>query len=148
MMTVFVDTSVLIASEDVAAGELYKATLAWLDVLWRTRSGRTGRSQAAQTAEIDPLSGLAARIASILARLSAMPPSETSGVTRSSTLMSGLLPKTASAITPRTWTGGKASNTNITTLPFRRGPALAVPGRGARSKVPGTTVALAGVLRA
>ena len=42
MMTVFVDISVLIASEDVAAGELYQATLAWLDVLWRTRSGRTG----------------------------------------------------------------------------------------------------------
>ena len=31
--------------------------------------------------------------------------------------MSGKLPKTASAITPRTCTGGKASKTNMTTLP-------------------------------
>ncbi|MBP7352757.1 PIN domain-containing protein [Comamonas sp. UBA7528] len=42
MSPVFVDTSVLIAAEDVAGGPLYAATLAWLDVLWRTRSGRTG----------------------------------------------------------------------------------------------------------
>lgn len=38
---VFVDTSVLIAGENVAAGALHQATLAWLDTLWRTRSGRT-----------------------------------------------------------------------------------------------------------
>ena len=42
MNTVFVDTSVLIAAEDVASRELYAATLAWLDVLWRDRTGRTG----------------------------------------------------------------------------------------------------------
>ena len=42
MSPVFVDTSVLIAAEDVAGGALYAGTLAWLDVLWRTRSGRTG----------------------------------------------------------------------------------------------------------
>ena len=42
MTTVFVDTSVLIAAEDVASRELYAATLAWLDVLWRDRTGRTG----------------------------------------------------------------------------------------------------------
>lgn len=42
MSPVFVDTSVLIAAEDVAGDALYAATLAWLDVLWRTRSGRTG----------------------------------------------------------------------------------------------------------
>ena len=42
MNPVFVDTSVLIAAEDVAGGALYEATLAWLDVLWRARSGRTG----------------------------------------------------------------------------------------------------------
>ena len=39
---VFVDTSVLIAAEDVASPTLYAATLAWLDVLWRDRTGRTG----------------------------------------------------------------------------------------------------------
>ncbi|MNV79979.1 tRNA(fMet)-specific endonuclease VapC [compost metagenome] len=38
----FVDTSVLIASENVSDGALYEATLGWLDWLWRTRSGRTG----------------------------------------------------------------------------------------------------------
>ena len=42
MGTVFVDTSVLIAAEDVAGGGLYRATLDWLDALWRTRTGRTG----------------------------------------------------------------------------------------------------------
>ena len=42
MNPVFVDTSVLIAAEDVGAGDLYAATLAWLDALWRTRAGRTG----------------------------------------------------------------------------------------------------------
>lgn len=42
MSTVFVDTSVLIASENVSDGALYEATLGWLDWLWRTRSGRTG----------------------------------------------------------------------------------------------------------
>jgi predicted nucleic acid-binding protein len=42
MGTVFVDTSVLIAAEDVAGGDLYRATLDWLDALWRTRTGRTG----------------------------------------------------------------------------------------------------------
>lgn len=42
MAPVFVDTSVLIAAENVAGGALYDATLAWLDVLWRTRTGRTG----------------------------------------------------------------------------------------------------------
>lgn len=48
MNTVFVDTSVLIASEDVAAGELYRATLDWLDLLWRTRTGRTGNQALAE----------------------------------------------------------------------------------------------------
>ena len=43
MMLAFVDTSVLIAAEDVAGGELYAATLGWLDYLWRTRSGRTSQ---------------------------------------------------------------------------------------------------------
>ncbi|WP_395025478.1 PIN domain-containing protein [Comamonas odontotermitis] len=42
MSTVFVDTSVLIASENVSDGALYEATLGWLDWLWRTRTGRTG----------------------------------------------------------------------------------------------------------
>lgn len=42
MGTVFVDTSVLIAGEDVAGGDLYRATLDWLDALWRMRTGRTG----------------------------------------------------------------------------------------------------------
>ena len=41
MTTVFVDTSVLIAAENAAGGELYAATLAWLDLLWRSRAGRT-----------------------------------------------------------------------------------------------------------
>ena len=41
MTTVFVDTSVLIAAENAAGGELYAATLAWLDLLWRSRTGRT-----------------------------------------------------------------------------------------------------------
>ncbi|WP_370681109.1 PIN domain-containing protein [Comamonas sp. GB3 AK4-5] len=42
MNPVFVDTSVLIAAEDVAGGDLHTATLAWLDRLWRSRRGRTG----------------------------------------------------------------------------------------------------------
>ena len=42
MNPVFVDTTALIAAEDVAGGALYAATLAWLDVLWRLRAGRTG----------------------------------------------------------------------------------------------------------
>ena len=42
MTTVFVDTSVLVAAENVAGGDLYAATLNWLDWLWRHRSGRTG----------------------------------------------------------------------------------------------------------
>ena len=42
MNPVFVDTSVLIAAEDVGDAELYAATLNWLDLLWKTRSGRTG----------------------------------------------------------------------------------------------------------
>ena len=42
MSPVFVDTSVLIAAEDVGQAALYEAVLAWLDVLWHTRSGRTG----------------------------------------------------------------------------------------------------------
>lgn len=42
MNPVFVDTSVLIAAEDVAGSALYTATLAWLDLLWRSRTGRTG----------------------------------------------------------------------------------------------------------
>ena len=42
MTTVFVDTSVLVVAENVAGGELYAATLSWLDWLWRHRSGRTG----------------------------------------------------------------------------------------------------------
>ena len=42
MTTVFVDTSALVAAENVAGGDLYAATLNWLDWLWRHRSGRTG----------------------------------------------------------------------------------------------------------
>ena len=42
MTTVFVDTSVLIAAENIAGDALYAATLNWLDWLWRHRSGRTG----------------------------------------------------------------------------------------------------------
>jgi predicted nucleic acid-binding protein len=42
MNTVFVDTSVLIAAEDTGQGALHAAVLQWLDLLWRTRSGRTG----------------------------------------------------------------------------------------------------------
>ena len=42
MTPVFVDTSVLMAAEDVGGGDLHAATLAWLDVLWRSRTGRTG----------------------------------------------------------------------------------------------------------
>ena len=38
--TVFVDTSVLIAAEDVAGAALYTATLAWLDMLRHSRTGR------------------------------------------------------------------------------------------------------------
>ena len=41
MNPVFVDTSVLIAAEDVGNAALYESVLAWLDVLWRTRTGRT-----------------------------------------------------------------------------------------------------------
>lgn len=41
MNPVFVDTSVLIAAENVGGGALYAATLDWLDLLWRRRSGRT-----------------------------------------------------------------------------------------------------------
>ena len=41
MTPVFVDTSVLIAAENTTAGALHTASLAWLDLLWRTRSGRT-----------------------------------------------------------------------------------------------------------
>ena len=41
MTTVFVDTSVLIAAENIAGDALYAATLNWLDWLWRHRSGRT-----------------------------------------------------------------------------------------------------------
>lgn len=41
MSLVFVDTSVLIACENTAAGSLHRASLAWLDGLWRSRSGRT-----------------------------------------------------------------------------------------------------------
>ena len=41
MNPVFVDTSVLIAAEDTAGGALYQACLDWLDLLWRTRTGRT-----------------------------------------------------------------------------------------------------------
>ena len=42
MKPVFVDTSVLIAAEDISGGALYRACLAWLDALWHARSGRTG----------------------------------------------------------------------------------------------------------
>lgn len=41
MNPVFVDTSVLIAAEDVGQPARYAAVLAWLDVLWRSRAGRT-----------------------------------------------------------------------------------------------------------
>src|SRR5258708_31272044 len=43
MNTVFVDTSVLVAAEDTGQGALHAAVLQWLDLLWRTRSGRTDR---------------------------------------------------------------------------------------------------------
>ena len=76
-----------------------------------------GWSHAAHTAPIAPASGYFASSASICARESAMPPSCTSGVTRSSTSMSGVLAKIASATTPLACTGGNASNTNITTPP-------------------------------
>ena len=42
MNPVFVDTSVLVAAENVAGSVLYRACLDWLDALWRTRTGRTG----------------------------------------------------------------------------------------------------------
>lgn len=41
MSLVFVDTSVLIAAENLGAGALHAASLAWLDALWRARQGRT-----------------------------------------------------------------------------------------------------------
>ncbi|PWB17609.1 PIN domain-containing protein [Comamonas sp. JNW] len=42
MSTVFVDTSVLVAAENVSDAALYQATLDWLDHLWSSRTGRTG----------------------------------------------------------------------------------------------------------
>ena len=42
MSTVFVDTSVLVAAENVSDAALYQATLDWLDLLWSSRTGRTG----------------------------------------------------------------------------------------------------------
>ncbi|WP_027014000.1 PIN domain-containing protein [Comamonas composti] len=42
MNPVFVDTSVLVAAENVAGGDLYQTCLSWLDCLWRERLGRTG----------------------------------------------------------------------------------------------------------
>ena len=42
MNAVFVDTSVLVAAEDVGQPALYDAVLAWLDLLWHRRAGRTG----------------------------------------------------------------------------------------------------------
>ena len=42
MTPVFVDTSVLIAAENLADAALHQACLQWLDLLWRTRCGRTG----------------------------------------------------------------------------------------------------------
>ncbi|MEJ5030739.1 MULTISPECIES: PIN domain-containing protein [unclassified Comamonas] len=42
MSTVFVDTSVLVAAENVSDATLYQATLDWLDLLWSSRTGRTG----------------------------------------------------------------------------------------------------------
>lgn len=42
MIPVFVDASVLVAAENTGYPQLHQATLAWLDVLWRDRSGRTG----------------------------------------------------------------------------------------------------------
>lgn len=41
MSAVFVDTSVLIAAEDTGNDALYAACLAWLDMLWQQRQGRT-----------------------------------------------------------------------------------------------------------
>lgn len=41
MNPVFVDTSALIAAENTGQPALYAATLAWLDLLWRSRTGRT-----------------------------------------------------------------------------------------------------------
>ena len=41
MNSVFVDTSVLVAAEDVGQASMYAAVLAWLDMLWRSRTGRT-----------------------------------------------------------------------------------------------------------
>ena len=46
--TVFVDTSVLIAAEDGAAAGAQAAALAWLDLLWRSRSGRTSTQALAE----------------------------------------------------------------------------------------------------
>ena len=41
MSAVFVDTSVLMAAENAAGAALYTASLAWMDALWRSRTGRT-----------------------------------------------------------------------------------------------------------
>lgn len=41
MSPVFVDTSALVAAENVGGGALYRGCLDWLDALWRTRTGRT-----------------------------------------------------------------------------------------------------------
>lgn len=41
MTPVFVDVSVLIAAENTGHPQLHHTVLAWLDVLWRSRSGRT-----------------------------------------------------------------------------------------------------------
>ena len=51
MNPVFVDTSVLIAAENVGGGALYVATLDWLDLLWRRRSGRTQGQGAARMSD-------------------------------------------------------------------------------------------------
>jgi predicted nucleic acid-binding protein len=42
MNTVFVDTSVLIAAENMGDAALNQAVMGWLDGLWQRRAGRTG----------------------------------------------------------------------------------------------------------
>ena len=68
MNPVFVDTSVLIAAEDTGNGALYAAVLAWLDLLWRTRTGRTGNQSLVEfydqvTSDAQPMSQGDARAA-------------------------------------------------------------------------------------
>ena len=68
MNPVFVDTSVLIAAEDTGQPDLYQAVLDWLDVLWRTRAGRTANQSLVEfydqvTTDAQPMSQGDARAA-------------------------------------------------------------------------------------